>query len=73
MQWLKLWIKRLWCQHIRVEIRTYLENVDGPCVRRTVICSKCGLGRIAVPLPYERTLALLAQAAKLPKGEIIEI
>ncbi len=69
------WLKRLRCQHPNVEVRTYLENDhSGPCVRRTMKCVDCGSVDLLVPqLAPERTLALLAQAEKLPQGSVVEI
>lgn len=68
------WLKRLWCRHETVEVRTYLENISGPCVRRTMTCVHCGsVDAIAPQLPPEHMMALLARAEKLEYGQSVEI
>jgi hypothetical protein len=66
------WLKRLWCRHADVEVRTFIEH--GPCVRRTMKCASCGSTKVVVPmLSNARTLALLAQAEQLGPGQSVEV
>lgn len=69
------WLRRLFCRHESIEVRTFIENDGAPCVRRTTKCTRCGhyQGLIPDQMPHDAMLKLLERANELPIGSSVEI